>query len=120
MNKIIGIVGSRRRNSVNDYLIVRQEFLKIYEKGDTICGGGCPKGADNFAERISKKFNVPIKIFYAKWDKFGKGAGIIRNSKIVENSDILIAYVSLDRTGGTEDTINKFVKYKQKGKLILC
>ena len=118
--KVIGIVGSRIRSSEDDYLKVKYKFLKEYQDGDTICSGGCPKGADKFAERIAEKFKVPIKIFHADWYKYGKHAGLVRNTLIAQNSDILIACVALDRTGGTEDTITKFVKVKQKGKLIIC
>ena len=120
MCKMIGIVGSRRRNSEKDYMAVRYEFLKIYEEGDIICSGGCPKGADNFAERIAKKFRVPIEIFPADWAKFGRVAGFMRNTDIAAASDVLIACVAPDRKGGTEDTIKKFIKGKRKVMLIIC
>ncbi len=57
--------------------------------------------------------------FPANWKKFGRAAGFIRNTDIAENSDILIACVSKDRTGGTEDTIKKFLKEKDRNNLIL-
>ena len=63
---IIGIIGSRRRNTKEDYQKVEESFLKIYKDGDTICSGGCAKGGDKFAEQIAIKFKVPIKIFPAK------------------------------------------------------
>jgi len=43
----------------------------------------------------------------SEWNKYGRGAGIARNTLIANNCDILIACVSPDRTGGTEDTIKK-------------
>jgi len=33
-----------------------------------------------------------------------------RNTTIAEDSDIIVAVVSFDRTGGTEDTIKKAIK----------
>lgn len=110
MSKTIGIVGSRRRNTVLDFKIVSDAFMKVYEKGDTIVSGGCPRGADNFAEEIAWIYNIPIKIHKADWQKYGKGAGFIRNTYIAEDADILIACVAQDRKGGTEDTIRKFKK----------
>ena len=89
--------------------------MEIYEDGDTIVSGGCPEGGDNFAERIAKKEQVPVKIYYARWNKLGKSAGFTRNGDIARDADVLIAVVAADRTGGTEDTIKKFLKLKPDG-----
>ena len=110
--KHIGIIGSRKRNSEHDYKCCVERFLAIYEKGDIIVSGGCPVGGDRFAELIAKKYDVPIIIFPADWDKHGKGAGFIRNTQIARKSDILIAIVTLDRSKcrGTMDTVTKVAK----------
>ena len=108
--KIIGIIGSRRRNSPADYNAVEAKFLELYEIGDEIVSGGCPVGADRFAEIVAKKQQVPIKIYYAAWSRLGKSAGFARNCDIARDADVLIACVAADRTGGTEDTIRKFGK----------
>lgn len=105
--KCIGIVGSRRRNSEEDFEILVKIFSEIYEPGDTIVSGGCYCGADKMAEQISQDFNAPIKIHKAEWDKYGLSAGIKRNTYIAEDCDVLLAVVAPDRTGGTEDTIKK-------------
>lgn len=111
--KTIGIIGSRRRNTPEDFETLVKEFFKIYEDGDQIVSGGCSKGGDRFAEIIARKYQIPIKIYYAQWDELGKIAGFTRNTKIAEDSDILIALVASDRTGGAEDTIKK-AKYMEK------
>ena len=107
-NKVIGIVGTRTRDSYQDCLKVKTAFLQVYRPGDTICSGLCSKGADYFAVVISRKFHTKTLWFPADWEKHGKGAGMIRNTDIAKHSDILIACVSEDRTGGTEDTIQKY------------
>jgi hypothetical protein len=112
--KRIGIVGSRRKNSEEDFKKCEKAFLSVYEDGDEIVSGGCYKGGDRFAEIIAKKRQIPIKIYYAAWDKLGKGAGFARNTDIARDSDILIAVVADDRTGGTEDTISKAEKMEKK------
>lgn len=104
----IGIVGSRRRNSQADFLLIEKAFLNIYREGDEIVSGGCPFGGDRFAEMIAKKYQVPIKIHYAKWNIYHNAAGFKRNGDIARDADILIASAAEDRTGGTEDTIKKF------------
>jgi len=117
--KVIGIIGSRRRNNEDDYFAVHDRFYSIYNKGDYICSGGCPKGGDRFAERIAKKSGIPIIIFYPNWDEHGRKAGLIRNSDIARVSNVIIACVAEDRTGGTEDTIRKFKKMHPDGDLHL-
>ena len=131
--KTIGIIGTRRRDSEEDFLLVKEVFLKIYEDLDVICSGLCPQGGDWFAvllslgkdyvhdpverKRILNKVHEgsiryvrPCQWFPADWPKYGKGAGFIRNRYIAEESHILIACVAEDRKGGTEDTIRKFRK----------
>ncbi len=116
--KYIGIVGTRRRDSQEDYRIVRKVFLEVCEQEDIIISGGCSKGGDRFAEIIAKNFSILIKIFKADWS-LGKHAGFLRNTNIAKKSDILIACIAKDRTGGTEDTIRKFLKTHTIKNLIL-
>jgi len=118
--KYIGIVGTRSRDISDDYNIVLEEYLKIVQDGDVLVSGGCSKGGDRFAEIIAEKYNTRIVLFKADWKKYGKGAGFVRNGDIARLSDILIACVSKDRLGGTEDTIKKFKKFHSDGTLILC
>lgn len=108
--RTIGIIGSRRRIGKEVIAAVEKAFLNSYSDGDRIVSGGCPVGADHFAEQLAKKHQVPITIHYARWDKHGKSAGFVRNKDIAKDANVLIAAVSSDRTGGTEDTIKHFLK----------
>lgn len=110
-NIVIGIVGSRRRDTEEDFKIVHKKFFEIYDEGDKICSGLCPQGADRFAVIISERYNIENIWFPAEWEKYGKKAGKKRNTDIAKTSDVLIACVAPDRTGGTEDTIKKFEKF---------
>lgn len=107
--KAIGIIGSRRRNSRGDFLAVEKCFLSLFQEGDIIVSGGCPKGGDRFAEILAKRYRAPISVYRPDW-KLGKHAGFLRNSNIAKASHVLIACVASDRRGGTEDTIKKFNK----------
>jgi hypothetical protein len=117
--KIIGIVGSRRRDAQEDFAACWNAFIKIYEEGDKIVSGGCPQGGDRFAEIIAEKFGLTIEngsliIYDADWKQYGKRAGFMRNTYIAEDADIIIAVVANDRTGGTEDTLKKAMKFHKK------
>jgi len=130
MSKIIGIVGSRRRNSYADYIICRSKFKEIYEEGDSIVSGGCKKGGDLFAEVIAKRYDIPIIVHLPNKNDLNKellkinpraAFAIInyaRNDLIAQDADILIAIVAEDRKGGTEDTIKKAIKLGKQ--IILC
>lgn len=136
---VIGIVGSRRRNTEADFILVEKAFQKLYQPGDRIVSGACPEGGDKFAEvlaillakpahydvqallkmepyrrhHIIKETGAAIIIHHADWKRHGRGAGFLRNGDIARDADLLIACVAADRQGGTEDTIGKFL---QKGK----
>jgi hypothetical protein len=110
--KIIGIVGSRRRSTQEDFGLVRDAFIKVYQPGDAIVSGGCPVGGDRFAEDIASDMQIPITIYNAAWKIYGRSAGHKRNTFIAADADVLIACVAYDRTGGTEDTIRKYSKTK--------
>jgi hypothetical protein len=126
----IGIVGSRRRNSVEDFRKMREFLQGLLEsiEFDTLLfvSGGCPKGADHFAELIADTIGVEIKIYHPNLDEIDeellaanpKAAHAIinyaRNGLIAENSDILVAMVAPDRKGGTEHCIKWFLKTHSK------
>lgn len=126
----IAIVGSRRRFSDDDQMSVIKTFDNIltnttllnYKRqyGDIhLVSGGCSRGADIWADTLAKIRGTPITTYHAAWQLYGRGAGPIRNTFIAKDSDILIACVAPDRTGGTEDTIRKFKEYHPDGKLII-
>lgn len=117
--KTIGIVGSRRRNTMADYLMLVDRLEKIYEEGDRFVSGGCPKGGDSFAQYLADTYGIPILVYPAEWEKYGRGAGFRRNTFIARDADVLIAIVAADRKGGTEDTIKKFISFHPDFPLIL-
>jgi len=110
LSKVIGIIGSRRRDSGVDKLLLTELLAKHFEAGDTLVSGGCPQGGDRFAEEIAKDRGLTITIHYPDWAKNGKFAGLARNTLIARDCDTLLALVASDRTGGAEDTIKKACK----------
>ena len=111
----IAIVGSRKINDVEFVLskfneVLRSEKLS-YDDVMIISGGA--RGVDTIAQQIAKKFGLPIIIFYPNWKKYGKRAGLIRNTYIVQYSDIVMAFPSKD-SRGTWDTIRKAKENNKK------
>ena len=119
----LGIVGSRRRNSMEDFKLVKDKVIEL--NPERIVSGGCKEGGDDFAEEIAAEFNIPIDIYKPKlpsrgssYSKFVK-AYHNRNATIGWIVDKLIALVSDDRTGGTENTIKYFLEFNDEENLIL-
>lgn len=106
-HKTIGVIGSRTRNTKQDKEKVFDAIDVFCRDGDWLCSGGCNSGADAFAEEYAKKNGIPLLVFYPNWDVFGKAAGPIRNKKIAEFSDILIACWD-GESKGTLSTIDYF------------
>lgn len=124
--KIIGVIGTRRRNTGEAGKKIFQVLDLLYEEGDWICSGGCEQGGDRFAEKFAKSKGTPILTFYPNYDKYKRGAPLVRNGDVAKNSNIIIACVmnpedGIDKVlsrekGGTEDTLKKFVKLNTSNK----
>jgi hypothetical protein len=54
-----------------------------------IVSGGA-SGVDRAAEIFSDKYNYPIKIFRAEWERYGRFAGPRRNKEMAEYGDALL------------------------------
>lgn len=107
---------------------MEQKLLDLYEEGDWIVSGGCKQGGDRFARKFAEKHGTVLLEFHPNYSRYGRGAPIIRNTPVADNSDMVIACVvspedGIDevlkrKTGGTEDTLRKFCKrvesYKDK------
>jgi len=116
--KIIGIIGSRKRDTRKDFRLVESAFIFMYSPGDIIVSGLCPTGGDRFAIMLVEKYKVDYVWFPADWNHFGQGAGKYRNTFVAYAVEHLIA-TPHRTTGGTDDTITKFVKRNGRANLIL-
>lgn len=129
MKKII-IIGTRDRDTEEDFQIVFEAFKKYYDEGDIIISGGCPEGGDRFAELIARRMGLtekrgglvihrpnkpsPGSPGWCYTQEFYKRNTLVANE--TEEDSIVLACVALDRTGGTEDTIKKV---ERRGKIDL-
>lgn len=74
------VAGSRNFYDYNEFKYVMDYTHNKYHITEIVSGGA--RGADTLAERYAKENNIPIKIFPAKWDIYGKSAGFIRNAEM--------------------------------------
>jgi hypothetical protein len=101
----LSIVGSRTFNDKTKAFTVLDEIEKQIGKIDLIISGGAC-GADTIGELYAQSKNIPTLIFLPNWEKYGKSAGFIRNSKIVDNCDVIIGFWDLNSLG-TKDSLKK-------------
>ena len=60
------------------------------EKLTLICG--MARGADLTAYKLFSEVGLPVKMYPADWDQYGKQAGFIRNIQMADVADMLIAF----------------------------
>lgn len=96
-----------------EMVIMPQYFDSVH-----IISGGCPTGADHFAEKYARDYELDFTKYPAKWNRYGKRAGPIRNTKIAKEADILIAFPHPEGKG-TQDTIRKFEQYHPSGTMMV-
>ena len=77
----------------SDAAFISYVMLRTFNTGDTLIEGGA-KGADLLAKRWARLNNIEIKTFEADWDTYGKKAGFIRNTKMLEEGkpDLVVAF----------------------------
>lgn len=99
MPKKIAVVGSR---GFNDYSLL-ERTLAPYSPFILVSGGA--RGADRLAERFADENSLEKIIFKPDWNKYGKRAGFLRNIKIVDESDMVIAFWD-GNSPGTKSSID--------------
>ena len=81
---------------------------------------GTAKGADRLGERYARERGFLLRRFPADWDKDGNKAGPIRNAKMADNADALIAFwdgtsrgtAHMIRMGKERGLVTRVINYK--------
>ena len=103
---IAAIIGSR---SFTDYALL-ERTLDQYQIDSIVSGGAV--GADSLAERYASERNITIRVIKPDWS-IGRHAGMLRNTEIVESSDIVFAFWD-GQSKGTLDSIKKAGKMNKQ------
>ncbi len=100
----VAIIGSRTAYNLNFDFV--SNFLP--DECDEIVSGG--SGAvDGLAEKIAKSKNLKFKCFLPDYGQYGKMAPLIRNLKIIEYSDMVLAFWN-KTSKGTKFVIKESIK----------
>lgn len=74
----------------HDYEVLKQAVAESQLAITTVVSGGA-KGVDAMGERYAEEMNLQLNIYAADWETHGRAAGPIRNRKMAENAEALIA-----------------------------
>ena len=103
----IAITGSRSFqdfDTLEKFILANIDISKI----KTIISGGAA-GTDRLAEVFADKYMIPKNIIKPEWEKYTKGAGLVRNREIIDKSDLIFAFRQ-NRSKGTEFVIREALK----------
>ena len=104
------VAGSR---TYNDYDLVKKklnEHRKTNKLTEIVSGGA--KGVDTLGEQYAEEYNINLKIYRADWKTHGRAAGPLRNRKMAEYADCLVA-VWDGQSKGTKNMIETMHKLKK-------
>ena len=83
----------------------------IPENEITILSGHC-KGVDAMAERYAAEHKICLQVYPAEWSIYGRAAGPVRNRRMVEECDMVIAFWN----GSSRGTVSLIESAKKQGR----
>lgn len=115
--KKVAIVGSRNGHAPGTQERVRAFVERLAESGEVeaIVSGGAA-GIDRWAAQAARDFGLEVIEFLPDWSQ-GKGAGFERNTKIVVEADVVVAFWN-GVSRGTMDSVRKAERMGKKVKVI--
>lgn len=108
----IAIIGSRQIKNIDAEFIIKHLPNSFSE----ITSGGA-YGIDALAEDIARKMGVKFTCFLPNYSLYGKAAPIIRNNKIINHVDYVLAFWNGYSTG-TKFVINQCLARNKPIKII--
>lgn len=106
----IAIVGSRN-------VCVSDIGRYISGAGEIVSGGAV--GVDRCAAEYAKENGIRLTNFLPQYERYGRGAPIVRNKEIVDYSDKIIAFWDV-HSKGTLSVIKYAKKSKKPCEIIIC
>ena len=106
----VAVVGSRS--------IFATDISMYISDGDEIVSGGAV-GVDSCAAEYAKKNGLKLTVFLPEYELYGRAAPIVRNKKIVDYADKIVAFWN-GKSKGTLSVIKYAEKTGKPCEIILC
>lgn len=110
----VAVIGSRNiRDFDAAYRIMCENIPK--NCSEIISGGAA--GTDTLAEKYAKDHGLHLTVFLPEYEKYGKAATLIRNTKIVDYADIVYAFWNMKSTG-TASSLKRCIETDKPFKIL--
>ena len=75
-----------------DYELTAEDCARLTELeiSEVVCG--CARGADTGGRTWAETLGIPVALFPADWPRLGAAAGPIRNQRMADYADALVAF----------------------------
>lgn len=81
------IAGSRTIEDMKS--VERAVRVSMFDITEVVCGGA--RGADTLGKQWAADRGIPVSVFPADWNRWGRKAGYLRNCSMAEYADALVA-----------------------------
>ena len=97
------VTGSRNWDDVTIIKLALNKAVNYLGNQVTLVHGACPTGADDIADDWFTYANLgPVEAHPADWNTYGKRAGFLRNSLMVDlGADLCLAFIKNESRGAT-------------------
>ena len=109
----VAIIGSRKIGT----LTVEKVIENIPNNCTLIVSGGAI-GVDTLAKQAALILNIPIQEYYPNYNEFAKFAPLVRNRKIIDECDQVIAFWDY-KSNGTRNSILECLSQDKPLKIII-
>jgi hypothetical protein len=102
------VCGDRYWNAIGPI----KSVLATYPPDTVLIHGDC-RGADKTAGRVGLAFGFQIEKYPAQWDKYGRGAGVIRNQQMLNEGkpdEVIGFHDNIMLSRGTKDMLRRAQK----------
>lgn len=84
------IAGSRSLDTETTYLIEKALCI-LPDQGISEVVSGNARGIDQLGAQWARFNKIPVSLFLAEWEVYGKRAGFLRNERMAKHGDALLA-----------------------------
>lgn len=109
----VAVIGSRDCGN----LTVEEVIRNIPEEASAIISGGA-RGVDSLAKQAAEILKLQYIEFLPNYECFGRNAPIIRNSQIVTEADMVVAFWDY-QSKGTRNALLETLKQEKKIKIVV-